>query len=180
MLALKQRERIAKVKRTGMLYLVQCVNVDSLVVHCWGHLLQYKGTTAKFDVANTNNFRRDEVEITELNMEPEILNVLFQQTRKSPEMQKKICSGDIVVHAPKNQLEARFSNAPASAAKSDKYQCPCHGEWMRMRRGPKGIGHFFSCPTRSETGCNITYSPEGELGDPDKVVNKDDLSDAAE
>lgn len=176
MLALKQIERIAKVKRTGHLYLVQCINVDSNVVHCWGNVLQYKGNKAKFDVANTN-FRRDEVEISEVPIEPEVLNVLFQQTRKSPEMQKKICSGDFVVHAPKNLMEARFAKAPASSLKSDKYRCPCHGEWMRLRPGPRG-GKFFACPTRSETGCNVTYSLDGAVGDPDKVAA--DLSDAAE
>ena len=150
--------RIAKVKRTGELLVVQCKDLDKKVVHCHGPLLSFRGNSAKFDGSRSFNF--DAVEVYDSVIDARIFAAMFNQTRKSDTVLPKILSGDLEVHLKKDGSEGRFVKAPKAHAPSSHLKCPCHDVSMRQRRGPKG-GTFWACPTRSETGCNITCSADG-------------------
>ena len=174
--------RIATVKRTGERFLVQQLVLATGMVHCWGDVLSYRGTSPKF--TESRIFRRDDVNITDSVITPPLLSELIHQTRKAPAMQAYLMRGDVNFVEKKDRSEARFATAPTWSICSDVHKCPCHETPMRLRRGPKG-GVFWSCSTRGETGCNVTRSYEDpeSIGDPDRVLKiasiEDDIVTAA-
>lgn len=167
--------RIAKVKRTGELLVVQCKDLDKKIVHTHGPVLSFRGNVAKYDGARSYNF--DAVEVYDSIIDARILAAMFHQTRKSDAVQPKILSGDLEVHLRKDGTEGRFAKAPKTSVPSATLTCPCHGVRMRMRRGPQG-GNFWACPTRSETECNFTCSLEN-VWSKDAQAYMETLTDAA-
>lgn len=155
---IKQNGRVATVKRTGEKFLVTQRDLDLHMVHCQGALLAFRGLGAKFDAPRS--FREDEVTVADVYITHQLLSSLFDQTRKSTKVQPQILIGDLEVHLRKDATEGRFVKAPKSSVPHVILKCPCHDVSMRQRRGPKG-GTFWACPTRSETGCNITCSADG-------------------
>lgn len=145
--------RIATVRSTGERFLVQQV-LDS-GVYTWGDVISYHGTDAKF--IDSKKFKRSEVNIEPIKITHELLGELFEQTRKGSTMHELLMSGDKVVMKKPNGM--RFAPAPASSIAHPSRKCPVHGTLMRQRRGPNG-GWFWACPTRGETGCNITFNAD--------------------
>ena len=162
---MNKAERLARVKRTGEHFIVQQRDVFRRIVFTHGPVVSYKGEVVRYD--GSRSFRDDEVEVTDIStLDVTILKALFEETRKSPAFKPRIMRGDLEVKAKKDGSEARFVKAPKSSHAHEVFRCPCHSERMRLRRGPKG-GLFWGCPTRSETGCNITFSQDGTMSDPD-------------
>lgn len=153
--------RIATVKRTGEVYLLQCKDVNLGLAHCWGDVISFKenpnGACSSIKFDGVKKFRLDEVDITEVQFDAALYAKSFAQARKSDKYQTQIMSGDVEVVL-KNG--ARFASAPKSRIASETHRCPQHGAKMRLRSGPAG-GKFWACPTRSETECNFTCALNG-------------------
>lgn len=76
----KKQIRTATVKKTGNRYIVQSIDFSLEKVFVWGELRSYRGTKATH--YKSLRFRLEEVDIIEAERTSELLDELFEQSRR--------------------------------------------------------------------------------------------------
>jgi hypothetical protein len=171
MIELNAVERMA-VTTSGEKFIVIQRDLDRRKIHARGNLLAYKEGTRKARFDEIQTFNEWDVIISDVSTDGRLLDALFRQTRRSSGFKTPIMSGDMEV----TKVNGVYSiqKAPKASVRIDDLKCPRHDVNMRVQRNPKG-GFFAKCPTRSETGCNITCSLDGKFhwSDPDGYFTVD-------
>lgn len=173
MIVVGSEQRIATVRRTGERYLVQQVNLDRNLVFCWAHLTGtgYGPKKEQVQLEGSVSFPRGDVHLETVRLTTGIALDLFEQYRLA--RRDDLMSGAFMVVKQGNS--ARIRKSPATALQHEVKCCPRHsGIKLRLRRGRNGVGFFFGCATRGETGCNIAWSPDSDTwSDPDGYFAKE-------
>ena len=142
--------RIATTK-DGERFLVQQLDLERGVVHCWPAIEGYKPKDVKVDGSVT--FARHEVTVAELAATNALWDNMFEQTRAK--RKAALLAGDLIVV--KTADTAKFVKAPKASIKHPRLACPCCNSAMRMRTLRTGAS-FFGCASWNETGCNARWT----------------------
>lgn len=168
MIVLGSSQRLATVKKSKSMHIVQWLDINKDVIHCWEHVKGY-GYGAKKSMLNIDgrvSFGRYDVTVTDVIVTVEVADALFEQYRST--RRSDLMDGDYAVE--KDGKTARILKSPATFIKHDNLKCPVHNTRVRLRQ-PKHGGIFWGCSTRGETGCRISFSFEKQkLSDPDGML----------
>jgi len=144
--------RVATTK-DGERFLVQQIDLDRDVVHCWPEVEGYKGDR-DVRVDGSVAIPRHEVAFSEHAASKALWDTLFEQTRS--QRQPELLAGDLI--AVKTASQAKFVKAPKASARHPRLSCPCCGAPMRLRTLRTGA-NFYGCGSWNETRCNVRWTP---------------------
>lgn len=139
----------------GDRYIVQNMDLSRGIVYCWPDILGYDTHLGAKVESASRTFKRDDVAFEETTLSLDVLDRLFEQTRRTT-LRTQLLEGDQEVV--KHNGGRKFVKAAKASYRHAHLKCLCCGAPMRCRTLRTGAT-FFGCGSWGETGCNARWTP---------------------